>query len=321
MKLLEVKNIRLNRNGRVVLDDISFTQFANERIVIAGANGEGKSTLLKVIAGLDQSDSGQILLGSERVLGASEKLLPGHSRIAYLSQGFELRNNYTVEEWLDVFNVLPPEESNRVFSVCQINHLLKRATTALSGGERQRVATAKALITGAELILLDEPFSNLDRHHSELMRRVIDDIQSTLKVSVIMVLHQPADILSWADRILVLRGGKILQSGTPVKVYHHPHNDYVAGLFGSYNHISFEQKKALPPQLSALKESPQTLFRPEEFSLSLNERGGAEVLVKNIRFYGSFSEAVIALANLQLTVQIHSPFIRPGDKAWLRYRA
>lgn len=319
MKLLEVANISLERNGSVVLDNISFNQFTEEKIAIAGANGEGKSSLLKLIAGLDQPTSGNVYLNGDRVPGALEKLLPGHDKIAYLSQGFELRNNYSVKEWLDIFNTLPEEEAHRIFSVCRISHLLKRATTALSGGERQRVATAKALITRPQLLLLDEPFSNLDRPHTEQMKAVIHDIQTQLNISVIMVLHQPADILSWADKILVLKEGRIVQSGTPVKIYHHPVNEYVAGLFGSYNHISFEQKKQFPPQLSTVKEAKQTIFRPEEFVLSLNERKGAEVVVEEIQFYGAVTEATVLLGSHRLIVHLHSPFVKVGGKAWVHY--
>ena len=145
-----------------MVDDISFSQKAFQKIAIAGETGSGKSSMLKMIAGLLQPDQGMIYFNDKHVLGPDFKLIPGHPDIAYLSQHFELRNSYRVEELLSYANKLSEEMANAIFEVCMISHLVKRRTDQLSGGERQRIAIARALIRTPKLLLLDEATSALD---------------------------------------------------------------------------------------------------------------------------------------------------------------
>jgi len=151
-----------------IVKNISFTQQAKEKIAIAGATGSGKTTLLKMIGGFIQPSSGEIIFKDARVIGPDEQLLPGHTKIAYLSQHFELRNNYKVHELLEMQNKISDEAAALIYTVCRIEHLLKRRTDELSGGERQRIVLASLLTASPELLLLDEPFSNLDRHHKTI---------------------------------------------------------------------------------------------------------------------------------------------------------
>ena len=139
MALLTVSAIAKKEKEQYTVKDISFTQQSLQKIAIAGETGSGKTTLLKMIAGLVQPDAGEILFEQERVVGPYEKLLPGHPRIAYLSQYFELRNNYRVVEELAYTNQLGEDAATGIFEVCRITHLLQRWTDELSGGERQRI--------------------------------------------------------------------------------------------------------------------------------------------------------------------------------------
>ena len=158
MALLEVQNLSKNINGNLAVNHISFSQKKFEKIAIAGATGSGKTTLLKMIGGLIQPDSGDILLNQQKVLGPDYKLLPGHEKIAYISQHFELRVNYKVYERLEMANKMEDAEAQQIYKVCRIEHLMNRKTDELSGGERQRVVLASLLTTKPELLLLDEPF-------------------------------------------------------------------------------------------------------------------------------------------------------------------
>jgi iron(III) transport system ATP-binding protein len=235
MSWLVVKSVSKSFKEPLVLNDIHLQVAQGERLAIAGETGSGKSTLLKIISGLIQPDTGTIFFQGVRVLGPEEKLLPGHDKIGYLSQHFELLNNYRVEEVLEMKTVLPAAEAHRIFVLCDIVHLLARKTTELSGGERQRVALAKTLVANPSLLLLDEPFSNLDAIHKRAMKQTIHRLEQELGITTIMVSHDGADLLSWASRILILQEGVIIQEGIPSEVYQNPVSAYCAALLGHQN--------------------------------------------------------------------------------------
>ncbi len=205
MTLLTVKNISKKEKENLVVKDINFTQNPFQKIVIAGETGSGKTTLLKMIAGWIQPTTGEIRFKQKRVLGPEEHLIPGHPGIGYLSQHFELPNNYWVHEILEYANTLTLEQAIALYTVCRIEHLLQRRTDQLSGGEKQRIALARLLTASPQLLLLDEPFSNLDMLHKKIMKSVIHDIGEKLGITCLMVLHEAPDILSWADTILVMK--------------------------------------------------------------------------------------------------------------------
>jgi ABC-type sulfate/molybdate transport systems ATPase subunit len=219
---------------QVATEKISFTQRKGQRLAIAGETGSGKSNLLKMIAGLNSPTQGSIYFEGQRVLGPLERLIPGQPGIAYLSQHFELWHNYRVSEVLSYANDLSVEESTALYRLCDIAHLLDRRTDQLSGGERQRIALARLLVRPPHLLLLDEPFSNLDMIHKRGLKKTIRDTMAHFGVSAILVSHDPVDILSWADEVLILRDGRLIQQGPPREVYTLPKDEYAAALLGDY---------------------------------------------------------------------------------------
>ena len=226
MGFLEVSHISKKHGNNVVVEDLSFSQARFQKLAIAGETGSGKSTLLKMIAGLIQPDDGLIRFNDKHVLGPDFRLVPGHPDIAYLSQHFELRNSYRVEELLSYANKLTDEMANAIFEVCMINHLVKRKTDQLSGGERQRIAIAKLLIGSPKLLILDEPYSNLDLIHKNILKNIIREIGNSLQITCLMVSHDPSDLLPWADEIILMKSGIIVQQGKPEQVYRHPSSAY-----------------------------------------------------------------------------------------------
>lgn len=278
--------------------DLSFDQ--HQIIAIAGETGSGKTTLLKMIAGLIEPDSGTLTLAGKKVLGPSDKLIPGDPRIAYLSQYFELRNHYRVEEELDVVDKLSPQEGEALLAWCQVAHLTKRYTHQLSGGEKQRIATARALLAKPQLLLLDEPFSNLDPFHKKIMQQVIADLQSHLHITVILVDHDPRDTLSQASRILVLRQGALVQEGTPMAVYQSPANAYVASLFGSWS--------SLPEAWTTDPHRPFAILRPEQLYMDGNQTGGLSGRVVRSLYFGAYYEVTVDTGTELLHVQASSAF-------------
>lgn len=308
---LDVVRVTRRGNESAVLKDISFQQERGEKIAIAGETGSGKSTLLKIIAGLDQADEGFVALEGIRVQGAREKLVPGHERIAYLSQHFELPKFLRVEQILSYADSLGHAESMQLYELCQIDHLLKRKTDQLSGGERQRIALARNVITRPSLLLLDEPFSNLDVIHKNTLKGVIGALSEELEITVILVSHDADDSLPWADTILVMKSGQIVQRGTPEEIYGSPVDEYSAGLFGKYNLLSDEQlaKAGLP--------SNESIIRPERFKVSAEGSGELSGQIRQIRYYGAFREAVIGSGDAEFTVHLPDNGFDVGQRVFL----
>lgn len=308
--LLKVSGISKQVGEDFVLQGISFGQHPLQKIAIAGATGAGKTTLLKIIGGRAQADSGEVLFENKKVPGLAEKLLPGHPGIAYLSQHFELRNNYRVEEELAYTNELSDKKAAVLYEVCRIGHLLQRKTDQLSGGERQRIALARLLTASPRLLLLDEPFSNLDPDHKNNLKTVIRDIGEKLRITCILVSHDPLDTLSWADEILVLQDGQLRQKGSPEQVYRQPVNEYTAGLFGKYNLIDPVHAAAFPGIPVGIPGGKNLLIRPGQFTVVTEEntasRSAEEKAVKGIvaqvRFLGSFYEVEVLLQGFTITV-------------------
>ncbi len=278
---------------------ISFTQSLHQRLAIAGETGSGKSTLLKTIGGLQTAEKGEVLFEGNRVLGPLERLIPGHPGIAYLSQHFELWNNYRVSEILSYANELSDEESTELYRVCRIDHLLSRRTDQLSGGERQRISLAKLLVKPPKLLLLDEPFSNLDMIHKSILKSVIRDLGDRMGITCMLVSHDPVDLLSWADEILVIKDGYVVQQDTPERIYRQPKNEYVAGLFGRYNLLKGE------------------FIRPEDIWV---EDGQGEALagqVKRVTFVGSHYDVEVMTGEGMLLVRTLGDELRPGQPVLL----
>ena len=312
MAFLSVEGLRKQNRGIHSVRDISFKLDTFQKMAIAGETGSGKSSLLKMIAGLMQPDDGSIYFEGKRVLGPEEKLMPGHPGIGYLSQHFELRNNYVVEDELEAKNKLTPEEADHIFTICRIQHLLKRRTNQLSGGEKQRIALAKVLIASPRLLLLDEPFSNLDMGHKKVIRQVVHDISTKLGITTLMVLHDAPDILSWADIILVMQDGQLIQEGTPEEIYLHPVNEYCAGLFGEYNLVDpslFENVLQ-----GTTSKDKKLFFRPEAIHLAGGTEDSISGMVQDIHYWGSYYTLEISAGEELISMQVRNADFKKGEK-------
>jgi len=315
MALLSVNGISRLEKGEYVVKDVSFKQQSFQKIAIAGETGSGKTSLLKMIAGLVQPNAGEIIFEGKRVLGPFEKLLPGHPRIGYLSQHFELRNNYRVEEELEAKNRLDEGEAEKIYAVCRIEHLLKRKTDQLSGGERQRIVLARLLTTLPSLLLLDEPFSNLDPIHKAIIKSVVHDIGEQLKITCMMVSHEAADTLSWADVIIVMKDGRMVQSGTAREIYNNPADEYCAALFGEYNVVDTESLSRLTGNSSQKKE---LLMRPEDFQLTGETEKTLNGIIIEILYWGSYYSIHVSVGSKLYKVKTRYADFSIGDSVRLR---
>jgi ABC-type Fe3+/spermidine/putrescine transport system ATPase subunit len=322
MVLLKVSAISKQQGDDFVLRDIHFIQQPLQKIAIAGASGSGKTTLLKIVAGLIQPDEGEVIFENKKVKGPYEKLIPGHAEIAYLSQHFELHNNYRVAEILNYANTLLPVKAEELYEVCRISHLLQRRTDALSGGEKQRIALARLLTTSPRLLLLDEPFSNLDLIHKKILKAVIRDISEVLQITCILVSHDPADILPWAATIFIMQEGQIIQEGSPEEIYRSPVNAYAAELFGTCNVIRDMSTKALLGIAgNAINDDP-VFIRPEALKIGGNNKiHTLKGKVNAVYFGGGYYEVEILLSNSRIIVRTAKAPPIVGDTVYVSLKA
>ena len=316
MTFLRINRITIKGEDNFILNDIRFTQKKLQKIAIVGETGSGKSTLLKTIAGLIQQDSGDILLQNEKVKGPIEKLVPGHPSIAYLSQYFELPKFLRVDQILSYANKLSDGDARSIYEICQIQHLVNRKTDQLAGGERQRIAIARLLSSSPKLLLLDEPFSHLDMVHKNILKSVISDLSEKLKITCILVSHDPDDTLSWADKIVVMKEGQIIQQGIPKKIYKEPVNEYAAGLFGVYSKLNNDLAREFNNR-AGIKKDTTYFFRPEEFEIVSKGKKGIKGKVIQLNYYGGFYTIIVKISDDTIIIKTEDQKINVGDVVYL----
>lgn len=310
MALLNVLHVSKRQPDRLIIDDINFRQERLQKLAITGESGAGKSTLLKIISGNLQADSGTVLFDGERVTGPEEKLLAGHKHIAYLSQHYELHNNYVVKDLIWYQIKVEEDTAAQLFDICRINHLLDRKTNQLSGGEKQRIALCMLLVKRPGLLLLDEPFSNLDPIHKNILKSVLENITQQLQITCLMASHDPNDTLSWADEILVIKEGKIIQKDKPRIIYNQPINEYVAGMFGKFNLLKPEQAEWFG--ISAIEKD--IIVRPEHFRISKSDESGIKGSIQKISFWGTFYEAEVMVNDMKIIVRMMNDDRKAGEE-------
>ena len=324
--ILKVQGLRKQFQGREleIISGLDMEIKAGEVLALAGVSGSGKTTLLRMLAGLEEPDAGEVLFRGEKVLGPEAKLIAGHGAIRLVHQHFELAHRRTVfENIAQKLRHLHPsdqkEQTAELMEVCRLGQLAEKYVEELSGGEKQRLALARTLAEEPELLLLDEPFSNLDPYLKEVIRYDLFTYIREKGVTVILVSHEPKDALSLADTILVLRKGKVVQKGSPEEIYYNPYSPHVAALFGRIN--TCRQEELLPylegeiyEELKDLPPNSMLGIRPELFQLSIADEADVQAKVLEVFFHGSSSEAQIKLGeSLIMSIYLPAFYAVPED--------
>jgi multiple sugar transport system ATP-binding protein len=271
----------VKRFGAVtVVHDLSLEIADREFLVLLGPSGCGKTTTMRMIAGLDDPSSGDIRIDGERVNDR-----PARDRdLAMVFQNYGLYPHMSVADNigypLKVRRVPRPERDERVRRAAErveLAGLLERRPAELSGGQRQRVALARAIVRTPRLFLMDEPLSNLDAKLRTVMRAQLKHLQRDLATTTIYVTHDQIEAMTLADRIVIMQGGRIQQSGTPAEIYARPANIFVAGFIGSppmnlmagsVTSGKFSHKAGAIP-FAAAADGPVTLgVRPEDMTIA-----------------------------------------------------
>jgi iron(III) transport system ATP-binding protein len=244
---LIVENIQKRLGGLQILSGAGFTAERGRIVALLGASGSGKTTLLRCIAGLEQPEVGRIMIGGTTVLDdkANIALPPEARQIGLVFQSYALWPHRTVFEnvayGLKLRNTPDALAKQRVEAILEkmgLGHLAARYPDQLSGGQQQRVAICRALVYEPKVLLLDEPLSNLDAKLREEARFWIRKLILDLKICAIIVTHDQGEALAIADSILLLKGGAIVQEGTPTEIYSQPTSFYSADFMGTNNVLS-----------------------------------------------------------------------------------
>ncbi len=234
---LSLKNInKIYPNGVQAVFDFNIEIKDGEFIVLVGPSGCGKSTLLRMIAGLEAISSGEFLMDGKRV----NELAPSERDLAMIFQDYALYSHMTVYENMAFSNTVQRVKTDvihdRVMEASEIvdlNVQLNRLPKNLSGGQRQRVALGRSIVKKSNLLLMDEPLSNLDARLRNQTRREIKKLHNQLQSTIIYVTHDQIEAMTMADRIVVMSHGHVQQIGTPMEIYQNPVNKYVAGFIGT----------------------------------------------------------------------------------------
>lgn len=260
---------------------------------IIGESGSGKSTLLKLIYGLLEPNSGEVRYRGWRVPNPREKLIPGHDAMRLVSQGFDDLNTYA-NVWDNVASQLSNTDLEAKFQKTEaslrrmrIAHLAKHRIADLSGGEKQRVALARALVNDPEVLLMDEPFNQVDASFREILQQDIRRIVEDTGLTVILVSHDPAEVLSMADELIVLKAGRLVAADRPTRLYTHPPNAYTARLLAKSNVLT--QAEA---SLMGINTSAGVVIHPEW--LSLEENPVARFEIVDVQFKGFYRLATVS---------------------------
>jgi len=246
MATLELKNLSKSYDGNALaLDDISLTIEHGELVALLGPSGCGKTTTLRLVAGFLEPDAGTIAVGGEVIASPRMMVPPERRRMSMIFQSYAIWPHKTIFQnvayglkYRGVSRAEAADKVRRMLDVVQLGHLSGRYPGELSGGQQQRVALARALVVEPEILLLDEPLSNLDANLREEMRFEIRRLHDEFHFTSVYVTHDQSEAMVIADRICVMNQGRIEQVGSPRDIYERPRTRFVANFVGKTNLLS-----------------------------------------------------------------------------------
>jgi len=283
--MLNVEIDSFSYSERTILKDIRFTLKPGDHLSILGESGCGKSTLLHLVYGLLHLENGSIHYNEKKLLGPTKTLIPGEPFMKLVAQEFNIMPFTTVAENLGSHLSRLDEEKDEkrideLLEVVEMEAFKYTLVKNLSGGQKQRVALAKALANEPEILLLDEPFSNIDTFLKSKLQRKIFSYLKDNNISCITATHDSDEALAFSDQILILKNGTEEMFGAPEFIYKNVSTEYQAGFFGEAN--------LLPKNLfSSKKNSKEIIIFPHQLKIS-EEKTELEVVVKKSYFKGNY---------------------------------
>lgn len=315
----EVSCVFEGKENVVAVDRVSVGIKENSITAIIGASGSGKSTLLKLIYGLLEPTTGEIRYRGWLVPTRKDKLIPGHEAMKMVSQNFDDLNLYA-KVWDNVASQLSninleykQRKTEETLQKLQILHLAQKRVADLSGGERQRVAISRALVNDPEVLLMDEPFNQVDAAFRDALQQDIKQIVADTGLTVLLVSHDPSEVLAMSDQLIVMKDGKIIDDGKPKDLYFTPSNIYTAQLLAKSNILTADQAKAL-----GINTASTIAIHQEYISLFADE--SAPFQVQEIKFRGMHYEYLVGNEAVSVrAAKIGTPTLEKGDKVKINF--
>ena len=318
--IIELRNISKSFNSEAILSNFNFTLYKNKFVTILGPSGSGKTTIIKLIAGFESVDNGEIVLNGITV----NNLPPNKREVNTVFQNYSLFPHMSVYENIAFGLRMKKNDQGyinnaveEVLKVIKMEKFADRKPDQLSGGQQQRVAVARAIVNKPLILLLDEPLSALDEKLRKQMQVELKQMQKMLGITFILVTHDQEEALSISDIIIVINNGKIEQIGSPQEIYEAPVNTFVAGFVGELNILDAQIKDSSRGGLLTLnvernyfyqipdkynfkpKDKIKLLIRPENLKLNLiNNISASNKLrgkITEIRYKGSLVDYLITL--------------------------
>ena len=301
---LELKNIKKSfQEGEDVLESICLTAKKGEFVTLLGSSGCGKTTTLRIIAGLEQPDSGQVFLNGKDVTS----LEPNQRNVNTVFQNYALFPHMNVADnigyGLKLKKTSKAEISRRVkemLELVQLSGFEKRKPSELSGGQRQRVAIARALVNNPEVLLLDEPLGALDLQLRRAMQHELTRLQKKLGITVIYITHDQEEAINMSDTIAVMNHGRFEQIGTPDEIYNHPKTSYVAMFVGNANILTGVVESVDPERTDGA--SDQITVR--------TDAGKVKVSMNNVNITAEPDKGYLPQKGEKVTIAVRSENIR-----------
>ncbi len=315
--IIDLKGIRMSFDGETVLDGIDLSIKDGEFVTFLGPSGCGKTTTLRIIAGFESPDCGDVFFEGKRI-----NAVPPHKRhINTIFQRYALFPHLNVYDNIafglkvkKVPKALIPEKIDEMLTLVNLKGLEKRRIDTLSGGQQQRVAIARAIINHPKVLLLDEPLSALDLKLRKDMQVELKNLQKRTGITLIFVTHDQEEAHSMSDTVVVMDKGKIQQIGTPADIYNEPQNAFVADFIGESNIIDGVMKKDFLVSINGrdfecldagfeLNESVDVVIRPEDVDIVPPVKGMLEGVVTSVTFLGVHYEIIVDINGFKWMIQ------------------
>ncbi|OWV27709.1 ABC transporter ATP-binding protein [Halomonas campaniensis] len=321
MATLQLNNIVKDFGGTQVIKGVDLEVKDREFVVFVGPSGCGKSTLMRMIAGLESATSGDILIDGERINDVG----PADRGLAMVFQSYALYPHMSVEDNMGfsmrLAKVPTAERREKVLAaarILQLEELLDRKPRALSGGQRQRVAIGRAIVRNPSIFLFDEPLSNLDAALRVQMRIELARLHEELDATMIYVTHDQIEAMTMADKIVVLQGGVVEQIGSPMALYHHPANLFVAGFIGSpkMNFLDVEIRRADAEGVDVVLPGGDCRVPVEGDGVSIGDKLTLGIRPEHLKLddQGALTGKILVIERLGGTTSL---YLEKGDSQWI----